>query len=35
VRYLVDEFGARQDSRTARPCNNNYIWLEHGNGGRL
>ena len=32
VRYIVDEFGVRQDSRTARPCNNNYIWLEHGNG---
>ena len=32
VRYVVDEFDARQDSRTARQCNNNYIWLEHGNG---
>jgi murein DD-endopeptidase MepM/ murein hydrolase activator NlpD len=32
VRYIVDEFGARQDSRTARPCNNNYIWIEHVNG---
>jgi murein DD-endopeptidase MepM/ murein hydrolase activator NlpD len=32
VRYIVDEFGVRQDSRTTRQCNNNYIWLEHGNG---
>jgi len=32
VRYVVDEFSERQDSRTAVPCNNNYVWLEHANG---
>ena len=32
VRYIVDEFSVRQDSRTTRTCNNNYIWLEHPNG---
>jgi Peptidase family M23 len=32
VRYVVDEFSVRQDSRTARTCNNNYIWVEHPNG---
>jgi hypothetical protein len=32
VRYVVDEFSVRQDTRTARQCNNNYIWLEHANG---
>ena len=32
IRFIVDEFGVRQDSRTTRQCNNNYIWLEHGNG---
>jgi murein DD-endopeptidase MepM/ murein hydrolase activator NlpD len=32
VRYIVDEFAERQDTRTARQCNNNYIWLEHASG---
>jgi murein DD-endopeptidase MepM/ murein hydrolase activator NlpD len=32
VRYIVDEFDTRQDSKTARQCNNNYVWLEHPNG---
>jgi hypothetical protein len=31
VRYIVDEFDARQE-RTARQCYNNYVWLEHSNG---
>ena len=31
VRYIVDEFEARQSS-SARPCHNNYVWIEHPNG---
>ena len=31
VRHIVDEFNERQDARTARQCNNNYVWLEHPN----
>jgi len=31
VRYIVDEFEARQSS-CARTCHDNYVWTEHPNG---
>ena len=31
VRFIVDQFETRQGA-SARPCYNNYIWIEHSNG---
>lgn len=32
IRAIVDNFSARQDSGPGVTCNNNYVWIEHGNG---
>lgn len=29
---LEDSFDERQDSATAKQCNNNYVWIAHANG---
>lgn len=29
---IEDGFSERQDSSTAKQCNNNYVWIEHPNG---
>lgn len=29
---IEDSFSERQDSSTAKQCNNNYVWIEHPNG---
>jgi Peptidase family M23/Bacterial tandem repeat domain 1 len=32
IKFIEDSFSAKQDSKTASACNNNYVWIEHANG---
>lgn len=32
IMAIEDSFSERQNSKTAKQCNNNYVWIEHPNG---